>query len=151
MPFKTFSLAIFSTLLSLSSFSQGHKTGFELVSFDGKYKDNSKVTLNWVTMAQKNASHFIMQRSVDGTHYADAALLFIREGLTNEETAYHYADHIKPEKTGMVYYRLKMVDADGQFSYSQPIRIYIQKQHEGMDLFYTYIKASSKDNSDKHA
>lgn len=151
MPIKTFLLSLIFSIVSMVGFSQERTSGFELVSFQGRFKENTKISLSWVTMAKQNASHFIMQRSADGTHFSDAALLFIKEGGVNVQTDYHYADPIKPGKSGMVYYRLKMVDADGKFTYSAPIRIYVQKQGGDNEFLYTTTNYGLNGSASRHA
>jgi hypothetical protein len=100
---------------------------FELVSFQAKLKSNEKVALNWVTAAEVNTSHFVMQRSVDGNDFDDAALLFTDECDRNTKMEYNYTDPISHIKTGLVYYRLKMVDMNGAYTYSKAVKVRIEK------------------------
>ena len=107
------------------SFCKGTKSGsFDLVSFDAEQTDNSKVVLKWTTAAEKNASHFIVQRSENGKSFYDAVVLFADEGNRNTKTNYHFADLTNNSaKTSTVYYRLKMVNQKGRYTYSQPLVI----------------------------
>ncbi len=91
-----------------------------LTSFTAQLNNtNDKVNLNWVTTTEINASHFTVQRSFDGTDYDDAAIIFSEEGNTNLKRIYNYSDNISSIKNDLIYYRLKMVDMDGKFTYSE--------------------------------
>ncbi len=102
---------------------------FELISFHAKYKGNEKVMLNWVTAKEINTSHFVMQRSIDGIRFDDAAVLFTAEGNRNTKMEYNYADNIT-DKSGLVYYRLKMVDMNGAYIFSEAIQVHIEKTND---------------------
>src|SRR5690606_10919261 len=47
----------------------------KLSSFTAK-KENTKAVLNWGTEQEKNVSHFVIERSLNGTDFTDAGLLF---------------------------------------------------------------------------
>jgi Secretion system C-terminal sorting domain len=74
---------------------------------------NNNIALKWTTTVEKNASHFIIERSFDGVEYADAAMIFAvgNSDITNN---YSYNDKIAGTNNGVIYYRLKMVDMDGK-------------------------------------
>ncbi|MBS1915894.1 MAG: hypothetical protein JST87_06425 [Bacteroidetes bacterium] len=116
------------------SFVKGTNSGsFDLVSFDAEQTDNSKVVLKWATAAEKNASHFVLQRSENGKSFYDAVVLFADEGNRNTKTNYRFADLTNiSAKTGTVYYRLKMVNQKGKYTYSQPLVIHIKMVEEQM-------------------
>ena len=82
---------------------------------------NSTVSLKWTTTVERNASHFIVERSFDGVEYSDIAMLFAA-GNSETRIDYSYADKIPAGNTGTIYYRLKMVDMDGR-SKTSDIRV----------------------------
>jgi len=70
--------------------------------------------LTWLTTSEKSFSHFEIEKSMDGVNFIRIATIAGR-GTTSSETAYRFDDNqIKP----LQYYRLKYVDADGKYSYS---------------------------------
>jgi hypothetical protein len=83
-----------------------------LVEFKGQKKDKT-VFLNWTTVGEENVNYYELQRSIDGTKFETIALVFSIGGQRNE---YNYTD--RHPYFGMNHYRLKMVDKDGQFTYS---------------------------------
>ena len=78
---------------------------------------NNNVVLKWATSTEKNASHFIIERSFDGIEYTDAAMLFA-VGNSNLVNNYSFTDKLPAGNGGTIYYRLKMADMDGNYKLS---------------------------------
>lgn len=96
----------------------------KLTRFTGRKQENV-VLLNWLTSAEVNTSLFGIERSGD-------ARSFVRIGSVkasgNTATAeYSFTD--KNLTAGMLYYRLKMIDIDGRFTYSNIVSIKDSKAH----------------------
>ena len=131
-------LAVAFVFISLFSFSQEKAAvskqedafSFKLSSFSAYEKINAKVILNWATASEVSTSHFVIQRSIDGKEFNDAALLFTQEGDRNTQVEYNYADNASSIKADIVYYRLKMVDLDGRYNYSNPVTVHLEKTRE---------------------
>jgi hypothetical protein len=85
----------------------------KLLSFGGQ-ADGVTNELDWTTSQEMNASEFIVERSADGANF-DAIGSVAATGSFSGTTTYSFTDR-QPAGTG--YYRLKMVDADGNFQYS---------------------------------
>lgn len=86
-----------------------------LKSFDAKLF-SSKVQLDWATAEEINFSHFIVERSVDGKEYKESALVFA--DAHSVDYKYSYAESVNQSASGLLYYRLKMVDRDGTYKFS---------------------------------
>lgn len=87
--------------------------------------EKSTVTLNWLTSNEENTSHFEIERSTDGQRFS-----FLDEirakgsiGLVSE---YSIVDRQAP--AGQQFYRLKMVDLDGSFTYSSVVTVDIETE-----------------------
>ncbi len=78
---------------------------------------NSNVNLTWTTTEERNASHFIVERSFDGIDFSDIAMLFAT-GNSDINVNYAYTDRVTSGNSGIIYYRLKMVDMDGNYKTS---------------------------------
>jgi hypothetical protein len=80
--------------------------------------------LTWQTANEINTSHFNIQRSTDGVSFTTVGKVNanLNPGLQNN---YTYRDDIAEMKPGKVYYRLQMIDNDGQFNYSKIVYITI--------------------------
>ncbi len=88
----------------------------KLLYFGGNYFNNA-VTLNWKYETETNFSHFVVEKSLDGIVFSSLKNIY----LTNSQF-YNYAD-IDLKQSSIYYYRLKLVDNDGKFSYSNIIKI----------------------------
>ncbi len=91
-----------------------------LLNFAGSYHQ-SGITLNWTVTNEINEKGFEVQRSTDGKNYA--ALSFINaKGNAAQALSYSYTDNNLPH-ANKIYYRLKMVDEDGKYTYSPIVPI----------------------------
>ncbi len=83
----------------------------ELGDFDGKYNGIDANELTWITLSERNASHYNVERSIDGVHwekvnYQNAI------GNTMTESSYYFNDRYFVQ--GKVnYYRLNQTDFNG--------------------------------------
>ena len=75
--------------------------------------------LTWMTTSEKNFSHFEIEKSSDAVNFIRIATK-AGKGNSKTETAYSYDDF---EMKALQYYRLKYVDADGQYTYSNVLRV----------------------------
>jgi hypothetical protein len=85
--------------------------------------------LEWSTSSEFNSSHFELEKSLDGTSFSKIAKI-TAAGNSNATTQYSYTDQGTPSELN--YYRLKMVDIDGHFIYSQTILL--KNPHIQQDL-----------------
>jgi hypothetical protein len=90
----------------------------EFLSFDVRKIEARKLLLDWVTLSEVNNDHFEIQRSFDGTTFSYINSV---KGKVNSNTlqSYSYEDNIGLNiRASFVYYRLKQVDLDGTFDFS---------------------------------
>jgi hypothetical protein len=121
--------APFITVAGLTSFSDftigsdaSNQLPVELTEFTGR-KSEQGVELAWRTASELNNSGFEVQRRSEnrGASTEWHALGFVRgNGTTTEAQSYSFLDRTA---TGKVQYRLKQVDFDGQFEYSNIIEV----------------------------
>ncbi len=93
----------------------------ELVEFVGR-KTNEGVLLSWKTASERNNSGFEVQRRNETRGASEWQVLgFVRgNGTTTEAQSYSFIDRAA---SGVVQYRLKQIDFDGQFEYSNVIEV----------------------------
>lgn len=91
----------------------------ELTSFSGEVQ-RQKTLLNWRVTSYSNLSHFEVQRSADALGFETIATVHY-----DKQTTYQLFDY--EPLAGINYYRLKSIDADGEFSYSKIISVNFQK------------------------
>ena len=91
-----------------------------LLDFNGVCKEGITY-LSWTTSLELNVSHFEIERSADGTTFKkigeDVAAKNASSGISN----YTALDLLTPK--GISYYRLRMVDRDGQYAYSRIVAV----------------------------
>lgn len=96
----------------------------ELVSFNAEMVDGN-VILNWSTATETNNNGFQIERTVRSQQSSvgnwENTGFVSGKGTTTQKTFYSYSD--KNDKPGTYLYRLKQIDFDGTFSYSNEVEI----------------------------
>jgi hypothetical protein len=77
--------------------------------------NDNTVSASWITQQEINSNHFEIERSVNGSDWSVIGKLAAR-GTSNIKVNYSFVD--AAPLNGVGYYRLKMVDNDGKFTYS---------------------------------
>jgi hypothetical protein len=77
---------------------------------------NGDALLNWSTAQEQNSDHFGIEHSTDGIHFTSLGQVASAHN-SSVKNAYTYTDG--SPASGNNYYRLKMMDLDGQFAYSK--------------------------------
>ena len=89
----------------------------KLKSFNSAYKNNS-VILNWQSMYENNFDFYQLEKSTDANQFTTVATIK-GKSINGNAADYSFTDaSIVKDKQ---YYRLKMVNRDGSFNYSQVI------------------------------
>jgi SdrD B-like domain/Secretion system C-terminal sorting domain len=88
-------------------------------SLTGTYV-NGVSKLGWATLSEQNFSHFEVEYSTDGANFNKLGNVY-GAGNSNSRIDYGF-NHLQPI-AGINYYRLKMVDRDGKFSYSNTVAL----------------------------
>jgi hypothetical protein len=92
----------------------------ELTSFTGAFVGND-VQLKWATATELNNRGFEIQRSINGSDFATIA--FVEGfGTTTEQKQYSFTDRNVTTRVNHAY-RLKQIDFDGTFDYSQVVNL----------------------------
>lgn len=87
----------------------------ELLEFEAQKADDN-VYLSWITLSEQNNALFIIEKSTNGTEWTTLSTL-AGAGNSSELKSYEMWD-FNPT-FGLNYYRLKQVDFDGSFTYSE--------------------------------
>lgn len=107
-----------------------------LTSFSASL-NNTKVDLKWTTASEVNVSHFIVEKSTDGTNYTDAGMVF-SYGSAFETAKYTLSDDIANTQSKVIYYRLRSVDIDGKSQLSATRIIRIDSKESNSITILTY-------------
>lgn len=105
-----------------------HPLPVELISFSA-FNSNNNIVLNWSTASELNNYGFEIQRSVDnrqltvGSQEWDVVGFVNGIGTTTEINNYSFVDY--NITSGKYSYRLKQIDFNGNYQYSQEVEIEI--------------------------
>ena len=99
--------------------AEGGPLPVKLTSFDGTYADGV-ANLKWQTSQELNNDRFELYRSYDGSNFELAATI-AGAGNSSLPKNYSYQDRINLD--GNVYYKLKQIDIDGKFSFSNIVKL----------------------------
>lgn len=102
----------------------------QLISFTTAKQQNS-ILLNWVTAIEVNSKKYQIERSNNGIDFNILGSVISENRMG--ESRYQFTD-MQPKK-GWNYYRLKMVDKDGVFTYSGINAINFEIQTVSVELF----------------
>ena len=112
-----------------------------LSKFYAKPKNNSAEVV-WVTAQEYNNDYFELQRSYDGNHWETIANIK-GQGSKSSSTTYIYAD-TDVDMTDNVYYKLKQVDYDDNFSYSNTISLHSSHSDLNVAIYPNPIEEGTK-------
>ncbi len=98
----------------------------QLLSFNGVIRD-SKAMLSWITCCEVNMDKFEVEKSINnGSNWTTAATVIAKGDIVRNE----YGLTELNLQAGKYFYRLKMIDKDGRFRYSQIISLEINKGNQ---------------------
>jgi hypothetical protein len=102
--------------------SFGIPVPIQLSSFTAAIVGLNQVKLNWTTVTETNNFGFEVQKSLNGTaNYQTIPNSFVEgHGTTLTPQYYTYTD--VTGSSGVVYYRLKQIDLDGSFHFTEGIQ-----------------------------
>ncbi len=91
-----------------------------LAQFKGQWVADTGNQLSWLTYQEQNNDHFEIQAGTNARAFESIGRIS-GKGTTTSTQVYTFID-AQPQ-TELTYYRLKQVDLDGQFSYSNVIAV----------------------------
>jgi glucose/arabinose dehydrogenase len=93
------------------------------LTFTGSLQSNVTTLLKWNTENEINTANFIVQRSVDGVNFSNIGTVAASGNSTGTKN-YTFTDaDAADQQSLLLYYRLKAVDINGAFKYSNTITI----------------------------
>ncbi len=78
---------------------------------------NGSAKLTWATATEVSTKSFVIEKSIDGKTFSTLATISAK----NKPSAYEFTEASK--LTGSAYYRLKITNNDGSFSYSESVQL----------------------------
>jgi len=96
----------------------------ELLSFQGESRPTGQVKLTWETAMEENFSHFSVERALDASLWTEVGRV---SGAGNSTQVQHYDFTDRLKGNGQYYYRLKQVDIDGSYAYSDVLSLWVDE------------------------
>ena len=108
-----------------------------LTNFNGKLQ-NGFVNLNWQTSQEINTSHFEVEYSNNGNNFTKVTELAASGNATTTKS--YTATHEINKTASIHYYRLKMIDKDGKFTYSNIVALKANSKGVDVTVYPTIVK-----------
>ncbi len=122
--------------------SDGTPLPVELTSFTAASTGSAAVVLNWETATEVNNYGFEIERAVTSTSSVTEweKVGFVEgHGNSNSPKNYTFTDNSTPLNVSTVSYRLKQIDIDGNYKYSDVVEINIENElPTKFELFQNY-------------
>ena len=110
-----------STIADIGRFFFDQSIPVELVSFTAKLVEDI-VLLEWITATETNNLGFEIQRKPVNAEWENVG--FVQgHGTTTESQSYRYSDNFDSITANSLTYRLKQIDFDGSFKYSDEVLV----------------------------
>jgi hypothetical protein len=113
-------LSGFNATDSIYEFNVAAILPVQLLKFAAVLNSNLTVGLSWTTAQEENSSYFSVQRSFDGSNFQEIGEVKAK-GFSSIPSNYAFTD--PSILNGKAYYRLKIVDLDGKFTYSKVLPV----------------------------
>lgn len=103
----------------------------ELLDFSGVVNDES-FTLNWLSANEVDFEGFELQRSLDGKSFSKIAFIQGKNSPSNNNYSFEDTDF---DFNTVYYYRLKLIDLNGEYSYSKTILLSLEKDTSNIKVY----------------
>lgn len=99
----------------------GGTTPVKMISFNGK-KEGLSALLKWSTANEFENHHFDIERSTDAVNFIKVGTV-AGSGTVTTTRNYQFTDPISGITAKVIYYRLRIVDIDGENTFSQIVAV----------------------------
>ena len=127
-----------SDSINYSNPSKNYLPTVTLGQFTGGYSSGF-VQLNWKTLRENDMGHFEIEKSTDGINFRQIGKV---QGAGNDTSSNSYTFMDILAEKGSNFYRLVIVDKDGNYTYSKAITISVESK--GISLLVVYPNPFSK-------
>jgi hypothetical protein len=94
--------------------------------------EQDQVRIQWSNLTEQDVKAYRVERSADGVHFAAVGQI---QPTGNDNTAASYTFPDAAPLTGLGYYRIQAVEANGHFVYSNIVSVDRSGKAEGLHLF----------------
>ena len=114
-----------------ATLGEGGALPVELLGFIARKGQENEVILEWQTSKEVNSSHFEIEKQVGGSF----ARIGTETAAGTSEVQLGYAFVDRTPMAPVVYYRLKSVDLDGSFEYSQTVEVFFDEFNQRYEVY----------------
>ena len=111
---------------NLNYFSTSSPLPVDFLNFTVKRTDKNDLQLQWTTASAFNNKLFEIERSYQSTDFFDKIGEVASIGNSSSGSIYTFID--KPDKEGVYYYRIRQIDLNGLYSYSEVLSVVFVNQ-----------------------
>jgi hypothetical protein len=108
--------------LFIAKYNWSSSLPVSMTSFTGNYENGKGALLNWSTSSEINVGYYEVQRSFNGTDFETIGKV-MSKGNSSNATTYDFSD--KSFLKGTNFYRLRIVDKNGQAAFSAIVKLSI--------------------------
>jgi len=128
------------------SYSVAAALPLQLISFSGK-KINNNVELSWHTQQELNVDHYEIYRSSNGTQFQSIGF---KKAIGNSASVNDYSFNDLNTFKGNNFYKIKSVDRDGKYSFTQVVKLSFDNRslvtvHNYGNILHITLASTSKD------
>jgi hypothetical protein len=118
-------------------YTAAYSLPLKLMSFGARWQtEGEAVIVKWTTAEESNVSHYELQYGTDGASFKTTLSSQVAKGSISN--TYSYVHHTT--FAGNLFYRLKMVDADGSAAYSPVASIKSNNRKIELSLYPNPVK-----------
>jgi Secretion system C-terminal sorting domain len=105
-----------------------------LLTFGASYISANNVKVAWTTTNEINAAYYEVERSSDGSNFIGVAQVDASNNL-DQTHSYSVNDQLFNINGNEVYYRLRIVDNDGKYTYSNIIPVKLDQPENSFSVY----------------
>jgi hypothetical protein len=112
-----------------------------LIEFSASVIEKNKVLVQWKTASEINSDYFIVEKSNNAQTFSEGTRIIAKGGANSLGATYQLKDDFP--KNGINYYRLKIVDKDGQISYSKVVSVLLKNvANNSITISSAFVKSN---------
>ncbi len=105
-----------------------------LLNFSASYISANNVKVSWTTTNEINAAYYEVERSTNGTNFIGVAQVDASNTL-DQTHSYSVNDQLFNIDGNIVYYRLRIVDNNGKYTYSKIIPVNLDQPENSFSVY----------------
>ena len=105
-----------------------------ILTFNATYVSANNVKVGWTTTDEINADYYEVERSTDATNFIGVAQVNASQALSPVHS-YSINDQLYNIAGNIIYYRLRIVDQSGKFTYSRIIPVKLDQPETSISVY----------------